>query len=97
MIKEVNLNNSKFLKSFQIDEWEIETEDGFKPISHIHKTIKYQKYVLKTKSHTLICADNHLIICINNNILIPKYAKDLIVNKDLIITDSRIRISIIYR
>jgi hypothetical protein len=29
MIKKIELNNSKFIESFEIDEWEIETDSRF--------------------------------------------------------------------
>ena len=49
MITKVDMNNEKFIESFEIDEWEIETEDGWKDITHIHKTIKYEFGKLKLK------------------------------------------------
>lgn len=85
MIKNVQLNNTKFENSFEIDEWEIETDSGFQPITHIHKTIPFKKYILKTDNYNLSCADDHLVMWLNeNNMLEPKYVKDLIPNKDLI-------------
>ena len=52
----------KFVDSINIDDYEIETDNGWADISAIHKTIEYQVYVLKTESGKYIeCADNHII------------------------------------
>lgn len=61
MITKVDMNNEKFIESFSIDDWEIETEDGWKDITHIHKTIKYDVWKIKTKNFELKCADEHIV------------------------------------
>lgn len=65
---------------------------GFQPISYIHKTIPFKKYELKTDNFNLVCADDHLVMWLNkDNMLEEKCVKDLIPNKDLIFSISRIR------
>lgn len=61
MTIKVDMNNEKFIESFEIDEWEIETSDGWKDITHIHKTIKYNVWKIKTKNFELKCADEHIV------------------------------------
>lgn len=43
------------------DGWEIETDDGYKPITHILKTKPFTEYILTTENHRLICADTHIV------------------------------------
>lgn len=54
--------------------WEIETDSGFKPITHINKTIKYEKWILTTEDHILECADTHIVFDENYN---EVFVKDL--------------------
>jgi hypothetical protein len=78
MIKNTNkvLKNidKKFVCSFNVDEWKIETEDGWKDIIYIHKTIEYEVYELKTKSFSLRCADDHIVMVDG---FVEKFVKDL--------------------
>jgi len=40
----------KFVESFDLDDWEIETDHGWSDIARIGKTIPYQVFELKTTS-----------------------------------------------
>lgn len=71
----------KFVESYNIDDWEIETEDGWKPITSIHKTIKYDVWELKTEFHELRCADDHIVIVEGFQ---QKFVKDLDINDKVI-------------
>lgn len=51
----------KFEETYEIDDFEILTDTGFQPIKRIGKTIPYEKWTIKTKNHTLSCADTHII------------------------------------
>jgi len=52
----------KFIESFDISDWDIDTDTGFLPLTHIHKTVEYQEYILETAGgKTLICADTHIV------------------------------------
>jgi DNA repair exonuclease SbcCD ATPase subunit len=54
--------NRKFINSFELSDWEIDTDTGWKQISHIHKTIEYSEWIITTSSgKELICADDHII------------------------------------
>lgn len=53
----------KFTDSISLDEWEIETDTGWEPLSAIHKTIPYSVWRIETfDGHWLECADNHIVI-----------------------------------
>jgi hypothetical protein len=83
-----NLSDSierKFVDSILLDdEWEIETDTGWQPISHIHKTIKYQEWRLVLENgHELICADDHIVFTEN---LKEVFVKDLSIG-DFVLTD----------
>lgn len=56
-----DLIDRKFIETFDISDWEIETDTGWEDITHIGKTIEYEKWVLKTDSFELKCADNHIV------------------------------------
>jgi len=66
----------KFVNSiFLDDEWEIESDEGWVPITHIHKTIEYDEWVIEANGEKLICADTHILFDENINQI---FAKDLI-------------------
>lgn len=53
---------SKFLACLELDEWEIETDTGFAPVSHLHLTKKYKTWVVTTVGGlSLHCADDHIV------------------------------------
>jgi hypothetical protein len=82
MIRQIEPIDDKFIESFAIDEWEVDTEDGWRDITHLHKTIKYDVWELKTSKHSLKCADDHIVIVDEFK---QKFVKDLSV-KDKVIT-----------
>jgi len=84
MVKQIEPTDEKFIESFELDEWEIETEDGWKDITHLHKTVKYDVWELKTLSHELKCADKHIVMVEGMK---EKFVKDL-TEDDKIITKS---------
>lgn len=74
-----NTIDRKFTESFDINDWEIETDTGWHSVSAIHKTIPYTVYKLTTESGlTLECADDHIIFDENFNEI---FVKDLIPGK----------------
>jgi len=84
MIKQIEPTDEKFNESFELDEWEIETEDGWKDITHLHKTVKYDVWELKTLSYSLKCADDHIVMVEGMK---EKFVKDL-TKDDKVITKS---------
>lgn len=69
----INLNDikhEKFVESYPVEGWSVKTDDGFKDIKTIHKTIPYKVWHLKTNKKELLCADNHIIFDKN---MIEKY------------------------
>lgn len=54
----------KFIDSVEvIGHWEIESEEGFVPITHIHKTVEYVVYeVTLANGLSLQCADTHILM-----------------------------------
>lgn len=76
--------NRKFIDTININDWNIKSDTGWIPISHIHKTIEYQEWVIITESgKSLICADTHIIFDENFNEI---YVKDCVPLKSKIIT-----------
>lgn len=77
--------NRKFIETFSVDEWEIETDSGWVDITSVSKTIPYKRWVLKLENgYELLCADTHIVF---TGALEEIFVKDLSVN-DLVMTDS---------
>src|ERR1039458_105134 len=72
----------KFIESFDVDEWEIDTDSGWHNISSIHKTIKYNvwKIIVEVWSE-LLCADTHIIYLKN---LDEIFVKDCVIGDEII-------------
>jgi len=79
-----NTIERKFTESFDINDWEIETDTGWQPVSAIHKTIPYKVYRLITKSGLILeCADDHIVFDSDFN---EVFVKDIIPGKTKIQT-----------
>jgi|SaaInlLV_10m_DNA_3_1039740.scaffolds.fasta_scaffold00130_50 hypothetical protein len=64
----------KFIEEFDVSDYEILTEDGYKDITSSKKTIEYDVWKLVTENgHFLECADTHIVIDSFGN---EVYAKD---------------------
>lgn len=55
------MTDRKFIESRTISDWEVQTEDGWSDIMMTNKTIPYKKYLLKTESFEMKCADKHIV------------------------------------
>jgi hypothetical protein len=77
--------NKKFIETWDINDYEILTDDGFVDIKSLGNTIPYEVYLLETENGKKIkCADNHIVFDENFNEI---FVKDL-ENETKIITDS---------
>lgn len=53
----------KFVEIIDLQNWQIESDEGFVDIKTINKTIKYKVYKIETeKNRVLYCADDHILI-----------------------------------
>ena len=60
--------NRKFINTWNIENFEIETDTGWVDIVSLNETIQYKKYKIKTESGlTLECADTHIVFDENMN------------------------------
>lgn len=60
--------NRKFINTWNIENFEIETDTGWADIVSLNETIQYKKYKIKTESGlTLECADTHIVFDENMN------------------------------
>ena len=73
--------NKKFIESKKIDDYEVLTDSGWIDINAIHKTIKYDIWILKTDNFSLKCADNHIVFDEQFNEI---YIKNLVINDNII-------------
>jgi len=76
----------KIIESYDIDDYEVWSDDGWKDIDQVHKTIKHDVWLLETENHFLKCADEHIVIDENYN---EVFVEDLKTG-DRIITESGI-------
>lgn len=74
----------KFKWSIDINDYEIETDDGFVDITSLNQTIPYLKYIIKTETSILECADNHILFNENMNEIFANELKagDIIITKN---------------
>lgn len=70
----------KFEESFDINDYEILTDEGWQDCVAIHKTIPYTVWKLTTESFCLKCADNHIVFDENMNQI---FVKDLVVGQKI--------------
>jgi DNA repair exonuclease SbcCD ATPase subunit len=78
--------NRKFVDSINLSEWQIETDTGWEDVTHIHKTISYDKWRLELDNGIFLeCADDHIVFDENFQEI---FVKDLIPGKSIIQTKS---------
>lgn len=72
----------KFIKTYNLYDYEILTDSGFEDIIKLHETIEYDVYELKLKNGISIqCADTHIVFDENYNEI---FVKDLKPNDNII-------------
>ena len=77
----------KFINTWNLQDFEILTDDGYKDVVALHETIPYMEYIIKTATgKELHCADNHIVFLSNYT---EVFVKDLLVGNK-IITDEGI-------
>jgi hypothetical protein len=74
----------KFIESRNVEDYEIWTDEGWVDIQEVHKTIKFDVWVVETENFELECADEHILIGENRKEI---YVKDLKIG-DKIITEN---------
>ena len=81
----------KFIDSIALDdEWEIETDTGWQPVSHIHKTVEYEEWLLVLENgYELTCADDHIIFDENLNEI---FVKNLTINSHVMTDEGPIKV-----
>lgn len=68
--------DKKFVESKPLSRYEILTDDGFKDVCALHKTIEYDVYKLVTETKELKCADNHIVFLDNDEQVFVKNLKN---------------------
>ena len=74
----------KFTDVIDIDEWEVETDTGWEPISAVSQTIPYVVWELKTEQGKYLkCADDHILFAGNGEQIFAKDClNEYIITKD---------------
>lgn len=58
----INEEYKKFIETFDVSDWEVETDTGWSDIKEIGKTVEYDEWTVKTiDGLELICADKHIL------------------------------------
>lgn len=65
----------KFVETFDVDDYEILTDTGWKDIQSIGQTIEYEVWEVVSTSHSLKCADDHILFDENMNEVFAKELK----------------------
>ena len=56
------MREKKFVDKVDVADWLVETDDGFKPVKSVGKTVPYNVWEVKTNTgKTLNCADTHVL------------------------------------
>ena len=86
MLKLSEKVNRKFIDTINLTDWEIDTDTGWEEVTHIHKTVSYQKWRIETYNGlTLECADDHIVFTQYYDEI---FVKNLIPNESYIMTNS---------
>jgi len=80
IVKDKNMISNKikrkFTETIDLSEWEIETDTGWEDIKSIGKTIPYEKWIIRTETYELECADTHIVF---DEFFNEIFVKDLII------------------
>lgn len=83
----------KFEKSYDINEYEILTDNGWKDVKSVHKTILYDVWKIETEDgKNLECADDHIVFDNDDNEI---FVKDLKINDNINTKNGKSKISCI--
>lgn len=75
----------KFVDSIDLNDYEIWADSGWQDVTHIHKTVKYDVYIIKTESGKILeCADDHIVFDHTRQEL---FAKECVPNHTKILTE----------
>lgn len=74
------IEDKKFIETFDINDWEVFTDNGWEDIVKIHKTIPYQVWKITTNSFCLKCTDKHLVFDEN---MFPTYVDELYIGQKI--------------
>ena len=76
----IGLGDEKIILTKKLDKYEIYTEQGWKDLTEVHKTKKFEVWELRLETHTLKCADEHIVVLADG---LQVYVSDLIVGDDV--------------
>jgi hypothetical protein len=66
--------NRTFVESYDVEDYEILTDEGWADITKVFKTVEHQMWEVKTSKHELKCADDHIVF---NETYDEVFAKEL--------------------
>lgn len=85
----------KFIETFDVSDWQIETDTGWEDIEEVGKTIEYDEWIVKTEDNLeLICADKHILF---DDKYQEIYVKDLKIGDHILSKNGLSKIKEVYR
>ena len=79
------MREDEILESYDVNDYEVLTDNGWVGIASINKTIEFDIYDLLTENNAqILCADKHIVFCKDNE---EKYVVDLKPGIDEVITE----------
>ena len=85
----------KFIETFDVSDWQVETDEGWSDIKEIGKTVEYEEWVLRTEDGLeLICADKHIVFDSKFNEI---YVENLKVGDSIMTKNGISKVSDVYK
>lgn len=75
-----NKIDRKYIKTYDVDDYEILTDTGWEDVESVSKTIPYDLWEIKTNKHSLKAADNHIVFTKDENEI---FIKDLKIGDEI--------------
>lgn len=90
----VDFLKEKFIESYEVNDYEVWTDDGWIDITNVHKTIPYDIWEVSTENFKLSCADEHIVIGKNKEEL---FVRDLKVGDEVITENGIEKVISVYK
>jgi hypothetical protein len=83
----------KFIESIELRGFKVFSDNGWVDLYQSHKTVKFDRWELKTTNRALSCADDHIVFDVNLN---EVFVKDLIVGSFIHTIDGVEQVTAVY-
>lgn len=78
MVEKSDIVTRKFVNTTTVSDWDVETDTGWQPVTHVNKTVPYTVWRVVTDCGTeLLCADTHILISADGQQVFAKDSLDV--------------------